>query len=279
MELRRRLVIQDSATILMLIAFFALTIVVSCLSIYQVSADPSPVMFYSDAKLLRQRLTCSSDEVEEFLQAFNGQPQSTRLRIIGKSADDDDAGGILSSLGMRQIRRQSRNMMSRREHGTSGDDDILFDVSLDLTPFITGNGRLRSDEDVAQLVSFMNNPNPLSVLSLQKQVEWANWEDIATNVKQRLRTLGFQGEVEVRLEAEEEVIVYRNHPWQNFVRSRITQVLVIISIVGGLVWIPYLWVRMKKIRIESRFQISLDLARYWDLLAGGLHAQDGFRCT
>jgi len=274
-EFRRRLEIQDFATIVLLISTFALTLLISSSIVYQMADDPSPVLFYSDPKFsytMQQRLVCNSSEVEAFLRTFNTQPQCARLRIIGRSGPSTDFQGLIRGLRLRELAWHARQRLGsllmmrrpRRDARLPSWNAIMFDVSLDLTPFVTGDGRLASEFDGTQLEQHLCAQNPLEVLILSKQVEWPCWEDVATNVRQRLRALGFPGEVEVRLEAREEVLIYRNLVWQNFVRSRITQALVLISIVGSIFWIPYLWFRMRTVRIESRFRISLDLGRYWE---------------
>eukprot|EP00418_Pyrodinium_bahamense_P067987 CAMPEP_0179098428 /NCGR_PEP_ID=MMETSP0796-20121207/45359_1 /TAXON_ID=73915 /ORGANISM="Pyrodinium bahamense, Strain pbaha01" /LENGTH=508 /DNA_ID=CAMNT_0020796207 /DNA_START=1 /DNA_END=1527 /DNA_ORIENTATION=+ len=287
-ELRKRLVVQDCAAIVVLAVAFALSVLVSCLNVYHFSDDPSPVLYYSDPKNFRQRLVCASASRQAFLQAFNTQPQAARLRIIGKSGG---SGGLMQDLrlgGFTDIARVhirellARTMLRARRSETLASlgrhgDTLLFDVALDLTPFITGEGRLSSEADAATLEEHFHTKNPLEVLVLTKRVEWDSWEDMATNIRQHLRTLGFPGAVEVRLEAREELLVYSNNRWQNFVRSRITHALVVLSIVGGIFWVPYLWLRTRTVRIESRFKICLDMERYWELLAEGLHASEGFQ--
>jgi len=287
-EFRRRLEVQDVATMMLLISAFAVTLLVTSSIVYQMADDTSPVLFYSDPKFshtMQQRLTCNSADAEMFLRTFNTQPQCARLRIIGRSGPAADIRGLIRGLRFRELAWYARQRLctilamrrSRRDTRLPSWESIMFDVSLDLTPFVTGDGRLESLSDGTRLEQHLCAQNPLEVLILSKQVEWPCWEDIATNVRQRLRALGFPGEVEVRLEAREEVLVYRNLAWQNFVRSRITQALVLISLVGTIFWIPYLWLRMKTVRIESRFRISLDPARYWEHLSDGLHATDGFQ--
>mmetsp|Transcript_50376 Transcript_50376/g.155758 ORF Transcript_50376/g.155758 Transcript_50376/m.155758 type:complete len:538 (-) Transcript_50376:106-1719(-) len=290
-ELKRRLISQDVATLVVLLLAFMLTILASCLNIYHFSEDPSPVAYYSDPKMFQPRLLCATAEQDAFLQAFNVQPSTARLRIVGKRRDDQNFGTLMRDAQLRRAGHLIRSRFIRRFSGggsrRSGpgmaldrpQDAILFDVALDLTPFIAGEGRLSSDADAAALEKHLRGANPLEVLVLCKKVNWAGWEDVATNIRQHLRGLGFQGDVEVRLEAREELLIYRNHPWQNFVRSRITQCIVVLSIVGALFWVPYLWIRSKTVRVESRFEIHLDLDRYWELLAEGLHAQDGFQGT
>lgn len=287
-DFRRRLEVQDVATVLLLLAVFAFTLLLSSSIIYKLAEDPSPVTFYTDPKYtptaVHSRLTCGSLDSEAWLRTFNTQPQCARLRIIGKSRGYAEWHVLLRQCRFREFLSQSYQRISaamarrprRRDPRLPSWDAVMFDVSLDLTPFVTSDGRLASDADAIALEKHLHSANPLEVLLLRKEVEWPCWEDIATNIKQRLRGMGFPGDVEVRLEAKEEVLVYRNEPWQNFVRSRLTQVLVIISVIGWLFWAPYLRMRMRTVQVESRFRISLDLARYWEHLSEGLHATEGF---
>lgn len=289
-ELRRRLSVQDAATIALLLVAFAFTILISCLTVYHVSEDPSPVLFYSDPRHLRQRLVCASAEPDAFVSAFCTQPQTARLRIVGKNSEDRNILRLLRQGQYRELRQRlhlrlndallhsvfrvgrAESLVSHRRPW----DPVVFDVALDLTPFIAGDGRLRSEADAAALDQHLRTSNPLQILALTKTVEWVSWEDVATNVRHHLRTLGFSGKVDVKFEATEVMLVYRNDKWQNFVRNRITHFLVVLSVVGGLFWMPYLWVRKRTVKVEARFQINLDLARYWQLLAEGLHASEGF---
>lgn len=287
-DFRRRLEVQDYATLLLLLVAFAFTLLLSSSVIYRLAEDPSPVTFYTDPKYtataVHSRLTCGAMDREGWLRAFNTQPQCARMRIVGKSRDFQDwhvllRTGQFGALASQMRQRAAASMTRRprrRDPRLPAVDPVLFDVSLDLTPFVTGDGRLATDEDVQTLENHLSSSNPLEVILLRKQVEWPCWEDVATNIKQRLRAMGFTGDVEVYLEAKEEVLVYRNLPWQNFVRSRLTQVLVILSIVGWIFWAPYLRWRMRTVHVESRFRISLDLARYWEHLSEGLSATEGF---
>jgi len=83
--------------------------------------------------------------------------------------------------------------------------------------------------------------------------------------------------VKIYFEAEEDFLIYRNHPWQNFLRSRITQALMVLSVFGSLVWLPYLWFRMRTVKVETQFRISVNETRYWEHLAEGLNASVGFQ--
>eukprot|EP00928_Gymnodinium_smaydae_P030261 TRINITY_DN22547_c0_g2_i2.p1 TRINITY_DN22547_c0_g2~~TRINITY_DN22547_c0_g2_i2.p1 ORF type:complete len:807 (+),score=141.84 TRINITY_DN22547_c0_g2_i2:148-2568(+) len=287
-ELRRRLEVQDATTIGMLIAFFLVTLGVSFYGLYQVADDPSPVLFYSDPRGHRGRLTCSTAHADAFLHAFNLQPRTALLRIIGKRPEDesiwnyawwgrwDDVGRRLRINASELFRVGRRPRRGGTTANAPNQRAVQFDVSLDVSPFIASNGRLESEDDFKTLQDYLRSDNPLEVVQLRKQVDFPGWEDLATNIRQRLRTLGFEGEVEVYFEAKEDLIVFRNHPFQNFVRSRVTNALMIISLVGGFLWVPYIWSRSKKVRIHSRFSVGLDIERYWEFFAEGLHPVEGF---
>jgi len=273
-DLRKRLQIQDLATVTLLITAFVATIVLSCSSVYQVAHDPSPAAYYSEPRGYQQRVICETNDADAFLLAFNTQPQNARLRITGRNpepggfrrflrtlnAHTTQPRGLAALLPMRQRRRQS----------------VLFDVSLDLSPFITAGDARVSDENMMILQKYLNTNNHLESILIQKHVDWPLWEDVATNIRQRLRTLGFPGDVEVRFEAQDELLVYQNQKWSNFVRNRVTQALVVISIFGAAFWLPYVWVRSKTTKVETRFRINVDPARYWELVQEGLNAAEGF---
>ncbi|CAK0840132.1 unnamed protein product [Prorocentrum cordatum] len=238
--------------------------------------DPSPARFYSDPKMHQQRLVCERASLEGFLQAFNTQPMNARLRIVGRLPGEESLlGSFLQSLQIwcRSWVLPERSPLPSRLSW----DPVLFDVSLDLTPFISGEGRLASQADVVALEQHLVAPNPLEVVVLRKRVEWQSWQDVATNIRQRFRALGFPGEVEVQFQAEEELVVFRNDPWQNFVRSRVTQAVVVMSVVGILVWMPYVWLRSRRVKVDLRYRVSLDLQRYWEMLSEGLSASEGFQ--
>lgn len=273
-DLRQRLQLQDYATIYLLLSVFALTVLLSCCSVYQVADDPSPAAYYSEPKNYQPRVICESKDVDAFLAAFNTQPQNVRLRIIGRNPEPGGFRRFLRTLNAHTTRpRGLAALLPMRQRRRLS---VLFDVALDLTPFITGDGRL-SDENLLILQQYLNSKNRLETVLIQKKVDWVLWEDVATNIRQRLRTLGFPGEVEVRFEAQDEVLVYQNHKWSNFVRNRVTQALVVISIIGSAFWLPYVMVRSKTTKVETRFRINVDPSRYWELVSDGLSAAEGFQ--
>jgi hypothetical protein len=272
-DLRERIVMQDKATLCILFLMLFVTVIASALGVYQFSDDPSPVTFYSDPKYGQQRILCSSANAEGFLQAFNIQPQTAWLRLVGRVADPTS-----SSAAEDLLRGASRLLMTgRRRMRSTDDEDIVFDVSLDLSLFVSGEGILASEEEWQKLQNYLVSENPLEVLLLRKTVIWDNWEDVAMNIRHKLRSQGFEGDVEVRFDCKEELRIFRNHPWQNFARAPVTQLLAFVSCVGLFFWVPYLYARTKYVKVESQFRVNLDMNRYWELLSSGLHVQEGFQ--
>lgn len=285
-DMRRRIQVQDVATIIVLVVVLLLTVAINASVIYHVSDDPSPVKFYSDPRCTRTtifpRLTCCSSDAAGFLQVFNTQPFSARLRLVGKPSSSivcDYVCGFPSHFIDTLLTicggSDGQEVVGRRQRMSANCPS--FDIALDLTPFLTGNGRLATTEDAEALENHLSSSDPLAVLLLQKDVEWDDWEDVATNVKQKLRSLGFPGAIRIYLEGVEETLVYRNTPWQNFVRNRLTQILVALSIVGWFFWMPYLRFRMRTVRIKSYFKIRIDPDRFWEHIEDGLDAHGGFR--
>lgn len=292
-ELRKRLVAQDKATVLILIFVLVVAVFVSCLGVYQFSNDPSQVAFYTDPKFNRQRLLCCQPDVSSYLEAFNSQPETASLRVVGKRVSPGDqlrngrarvqppmpenpqpeepevrALGSLGHLG--------RQLLLPGRRASLSDGSVKFDFSLDLSSFISGQGQLGSEAEEQKLCQHLGSDNPLEIVVLRKKVIWPNWGDVATNIRQKLRSEGFAGDVEIRFDSEEEMRIYRNDRFQNFVRAPITHVLAVLSGVGPLFWFPYLYFRTSIVHVETHFKIEVDLSRYWDMIAVGLSHEHGF---
>jgi len=275
-EMRTRLLTQDIVTVAFLLFVFGVTMLVTCMSVYQVSEDSSPVKFYSDARGRRNRLICGSSDPQEFLRTFCTPPRKIRLRLVGRTAPPlaESRRNSLSEFVVEGFQRPQRrgNFLHRSSI-------VLFDVALDVSAFVTTDGRLLGERDADALRKYLQDDesNPLLLLQLRKSVEWCGWEDVGTNIRQRLRSLGYTGDVDVRFEGTEEVLIYQNHPWQNFTHSPVTQALVLFSIVGFLVWVPYIWLRRRMVTVDVTFKVNIALDQYWDLISEGLDPIDGFQ--
>lgn len=92
----------------------------------------------------------------------------------------------------------------------------------------------------------------------------------------KIRSLGFEGILDVKLEATEEIVVRQNHAWPNFVHHRTTRALVALSLIGGVFYLWYTNWRCRRKQVHSKFQVILTPAHYWELIENGLNAANGF---
>ena len=95
------------------------------------------------------------------------------------------------------------------------------------------------------------------------------------NIKKRIREHGFEGVIEVELRGKDKVEVYRNKQWPNFLKSRTSIMLFVLSGVGLLWYVPYVWRTGQQTAIKSVFRIDKDIAEYWELIEPHL-CKDGF---
>lgn len=217
-----------------------------------------------DARFIAERSTgkakCRTKSVDAFLEAFAVAPNKVRMRLVGSRPEKTLVG--------RYVQRRTK--------------EIVFNATMDLAPFVTpiidvkGNGPI-STYDLETVRRFVTSSNPLEVLVLEKEVEWDGWSVVAELIRKRLKELGFDGEVDVRLEAGEQVTVNQNHRWPRFIRSLATQAIASVSILGGPLWMLYVWTRTRKTTARVSFRVGVDPNFYWDLIRVSICAQHGFR--
>lgn len=271
---------DELITLELLGVVLVLALLACAFSLYLASQDQSPVKFYSEKTPDRDRMVCTEVSREAFLRAFNCKPQRPHLRLVGRLQRESTICSLLRDgevfFALREMAIGLKKNFPLCRFFRRSPTVVVFDVSLDLTPFITSDGSISAGQDVAVLDEYLASCNPLTICVLTKRVTWSRWEDVATNIKHQLRFRGFEGTVDVYLEADEELIIYRNHPWQNFVRSPLTQALAWFSVVGILFWAPYVWLRSSRLRVASKFTIDVDIERYWEMCSAGLHPDFGF---
>lgn len=79
----------------------------------------------------------------------------------------------------------------------------------------------------------------------------------------------------MRYQDSDIVPIYKNTAWANFMHSRTTKVLCALSILGWVVYLPYMWLRCTSTMIRTRYTIDIPISGYWPLIADKLTA-DGF---
>jgi hypothetical protein len=236
------------------------------------TSNAEPVTYYADPRYSSS--TTGDHTVESFLENFNQAPKSVRLQVTGFVPVHEEAHGSVQWQG--------------------GHYFIAFTFALDLSSWVTridrpahtqssqtSNGSLQTEhgvlvEDLARLRSFLaDSKNDLASIDIEKSVSWPDWEELATNIKLRIRQLGFRGVVSVNCSDVESLTVYKNTVWANFMHNRTTKVLCALSLIGWMIYLPYMWLRCTKTVVRSLYRIDVSISQYWDLIAGQLSA-NGF---
>merc|ERR1719333_484930 len=99
--------------------------------------------------------------------------------------------------------------------------------------------------------------NDLAVLEMQKEVAWKSWEELATNIKHKIRQSGFNGIISVRRTECDSVTIFQNTAWANFMHSRTTKVLCALSVVGWMFYVPYMWMRCSCTVVRARYKVDI----------------------
>lgn len=233
------------------------------------ASNNSPVTYYSDPR--SHDLVMEGHDLDAFLYTFNQPPKNIALQVTGFEPVPDD---VLNS-----IRWNGENLQT------------VFTFSLDLSPWVQqathtiatpAGQQVRTLHDgvlpehrsiVHHLLT--HDQNDLTYVELVKDVDWPGWEELATNIKHQIRQSGFNGIITVHRVETDEVYVYKNKSWANFMHARATRVLCALSLVGWMFYAPYMWLRCKKVSVHSHYRVDISIAEYWRLIEGKL-TEDGF---
>lgn len=264
-DLVRRMHNQDTVVMVLLLTVYVCALVFCAAMEYCQSFNNSPITFYADPRF--HIATASSHDLDEFLTAFNTAPREMHLQVTGLSPASPFAAQAVGDWGSHH--------------------HVAFSFGLDLSPWIVPDGASPgfisaeaetelgvtsavgvNEEDLEKLRLFLGqNRNDLAMVELVKEVSWPEWEELAINIKQRIRQAGFDGTIQVRRGDQEVMTIFKNRPWANFLHSRTTKVLVMLSVVGWLIYQPYMMIRTRSIRVAARFRIDMPIDHYWTLIS------------
>jgi len=266
-DLLRRMHYQDKAVMLLVLVVYMIALGFSMNLTYRQACNRSPVTYYADPRF--HNLGMEGNDIDVFLSTFNQPPKNISLRVAGFLPVADDLDG--------SVQWRGENFQT------------AFTFSLDLTPWMvretqtvdrTGSSdQTRSlhegvlPEDRSSLnYCLCSDMNDLGYVEIVKQVRWSHWEDLATNIKHQIRQSGFNGVISVDHGHTDEIQVYKNKAWANFMHARATRVLCALSIFGWLVYVPYMWLRCKSISIRSYYRVDVGISEYWPLISEQLTA-------
>lgn len=270
-DLVRRMRYQDKAVMLLLLVMYFVTLGFSASFAYRQALNNSPVTFYADPRF--HDMVAEGRDPDVFVENFSVAPKDVHLQVTGFIPV---SSGVLGS-----IEWQGEYYYD------------AFSFSLDLSPWVVRettrdgsepgpwhdnlalvNGVVADDLD--NLTHYITRDrNDLAILELQKEVAWPNWEELATNIKLRIRQQGFTGLISIHRTDCDTVSIYKNTAWANFMHSRTTKVLCALSVLGWVIYLPYMWLRCTATTIRTRYTIDIPISGYWRLISDKLTA-DGF---
>jgi len=269
-DLLRRMHYQDKAVMLLVLVVYMVALAFSANLTYRQASNNFPVTYYADPRF--NNLVMEGNDLDVFLDTFNQAPKNISLQVAGFIQVPDDMNG--------SVRWRGENFQ------------VVFTFSLDLSPWVVretqtiGQSPVQMTrslhdgvlpEDRSSLHHYLtSDQNDLAYVEIAKKVTWPDWEELATNIKHQIRQRGFTGVISVDRTESDEMQVYKNKPWANFMHARATRVLCALSIVGWLVYVPYMWLRCKKVAMRSHFLVDVGISEYWPLIADKLTA-DGFQ--
>lgn len=268
-DMLRRMQYQDRAVMFLVAAVYVVVLWFIATLTFRHASNNSPVTYYSDPR--SHDLVMEGHDLDAFLYTFNQPPKNIALQVTGFEPVPDD---VLNS-----IRWNGENLQT------------VFTFSLDLSPWVQqathtiatpAGQQVRTLHDgvlpehrsiVHHLLT--HDQNDLTYVELVKDVDWPGWEELATNIKHQIRQSGFNGIITVHRVETDEVYVYKNKSWANFMHARATRVLCALSLVGWMFYAPYMWLRCKKVSVHSHYRVDISIAEYWRLIEGKL-TEDGF---
>ncbi|CAK9038985.1 unnamed protein product [Durusdinium trenchii] len=272
-DIIRRMRYQDKLVLGLMVAAYFIALLFTASLAYRQATNNSPVRFYADPRV--EALMIDSSDLDDFIWTFIQPPKTVQLCVQGLMP----LPALLAHLAENVVEWQG------------GYYRHIFSFSLDLTPFLVhaepqdrSTTSAESDsvaggisEDEIKLLRrfLQENTNELATVKLMKEVHWDCWEELATNIKQKIRQRGFEGLIHVCWTNTETLTVYQNNSWANFLHMSVTRVLLGLSVFGYLWYLPYMWWRQKGPQLHPQFRVNMDIAEYWQLI-GDKISERGF---
>lgn len=276
-DLALRMRLQDEAALLLLLLVYFVTLFFSASLAYRQAGNNSPVSYYADPRFYTSSM--EGHDPDLFIEAFNTAPKGVHLRVAGFTPSPEDSVGGIMWRGDRYsvdftfaldlspwIIREPNATHNEATSGADAPDVPAADVRPVLNEGVVV-------EDVDKLTRFLaTDKNDMAIVDLHKEILWHRWEDLATNIKHQIRQSGFNGIIGIDRTENDIMSVYKNKRWANFMHSKALKVILALSMVGWLFYVPYMWLRCKSISIRSYYRVDIDISEYWRLINENLSA-------
>jgi len=256
--LLRRMRYQDKAVMLMLLAVYAGALAFSANLAYRHANNNSSVTYYADPRFYN--LMFEAHDFERFLETFNQPPKDCHLQVTGLMPSSPFA----------------EQFADAAVEWLGGQHRVAFSFALDLSPWMVRDGPDEADppssagvhqDDLETLRRWLSeDQNDLACVNMVKEISWPCWEDLAINIKTRIRQSGFRGVIAVHHSAKESVVVYKNRRWANFMYGQTMKVLCALSLFGWCLYQPYMWMRRHSIDVRCKYRVNVGIDEYWSLI-------------
>lgn len=242
---------QEKLGVLVVVCLlYFLSVFAGLASIYQSSRFAPRVKYFTISR--QHCLQSETNDLSQWIDNFNEKP-SSRLVVSGFQPVDFNDPGIFW-----------RGAKYR----------TAFHFGLDLIPFIS-HGSVTNEDQLA-VEEFLSDPSPCEIVKIRKQLQWDAFDGLADRIREHLsETRGFNGIVDVSLQCDDDVTVFQNQQWSNFVHCTTTKVLCVLSLFGVFLYWPYFWSR-KTTEICSKFKVTIDTDTYFAMISDNIH-DNGFR--
>lgn len=240
-----RLTVQDVAVLVAVMAFYIATLSIALSLVYHTSVVRSGVKWFSEPEML----TCTGTTYGAFCSVFNRAPQ-THVRI-----------------------KSTRNGVTQMDvaldvtNFIQTEDDWLAPVSKRSEPL--GGGSL-STEDIAKVEQFVQTDRRLATMVMTQSVAWDDFEHLQPLIREKLKQMGCDDDVQVTFERARDPIIRRNTQLYHFMNNNITLILALMSIIGPLIFWPVAWWQRKTWYTTARFRISLRAEEFFPLVVDAL---------
>lgn len=227
-----RLSVQDVAVLVAVMLFYLSTIMIALSLVYHTSQVKSGVKWFSEPELH----TLSTGNYAAFCSVFN-RPPETHVRVV-----------VLNREGNRR----------------------RLDVALEATSFFAVASTSFGESSAQSAQAFMKCSGSLPCLVVDKKVKWDGFEELVPRVEQKIRALGFEGDVHVSFPASQRAVVRKNTHMYHFVHNQITLILVLMSIVGAFVFFPMVWFSKRTWYAQSEYEVKANMDDYGRLVEEAL---------
>ncbi|CAD7951159.1 unnamed protein product [Amoebophrya sp. A25] len=244
----KRMNVQDLAVLGLLCVIYFVTLAFGFSIVYRMSKNNSAVKYYADPR--SHPLVSDASNVDGMLSDFDIAPTKAQLLVVG----------------------WQKTPHVHRVFWRGGRWQPAFQFGLDISTFVEKSADI-SEFDFRQISKFLHvKSNDLSQLVIAKETKWAGLEELVAKIKKRIKGYGgFEHVlVEVKLQADDRVTIFKNRRWANFMHNRTTKTLFILSVFGIPFYYAYMWLRCRQTTVRSYYHVNNSADAFWELIESKL---------